>query len=111
MKKFMFLYTGGGGGAYGAPPTDPQMADIIKRWQAWLGSLGDTLVDGGNPFGSDVKSIASKGTVSDGSVGVQATGYTLITAESLDQAVKVAQGCPALEDGGDITVYEGLDVM
>jgi hypothetical protein len=111
MKKFMFLYTGGGGGTHGAPPTEAQMADIMKRWQAWLGSLGDVLVDGGNPFGSDVKNIVSNGAVSDGPVGVQATGYTLVAAESLDQAVKVAQGCPGLDDGADITVYEVLDVM
>ena len=59
MGKFVFLYTGG------------QMADTpeaqkaaMDAWMGWFGTLGDDIVDPGNPFGasSTVKSDGSPRT-------------------------------------------------
>jgi len=60
----------------------------------------------GNAFAPQAKSLASDGSVTDGPVGVMATGYTIIKADSLDEAVEMAKGCPGFIGGGDITVYE-----
>jgi hypothetical protein len=68
-------------------------------------------VDGGHPFTPVAKSIASDGTVSDGPVGTMATGYTIISADSLDAAVEQAKDCPVLQGGGQVTVYETFNVM
>jgi hypothetical protein len=57
------------------------------------------------------KSIASDGTVSDGPVGTMASGYSIIKADSLDAAVEMAKGCPVLQGGGQISVYETFPVM
>ena len=35
-------------------------------------------------------------------------GYTVVTAESLDDATSLAKGCPALDAGGGVEVYEAL---
>jgi hypothetical protein len=44
--------------------------------------------------------------VHDGAAGTPATGYSILTADSLNAATEIARGCPLLKSGGKITVYE-----
>lgn len=108
MANFVLLYTGGN---LPADATQAQQAAVMQAWLAWYGKLGSAVVDGGNPFTAVAKNIAGSGKVSDGPVGVMATGYTVIAADSLDAAVELARGCPQLQAGGQITVYETFPVM
>ena len=75
------------------------------EWGAWFGTLGSAIIDGGNPFGAStaVKSDGSTGAAS-GGLG----GYSIIEADSLELAAKLANGCPVLESGGSVEVYEAL---
>jgi hypothetical protein len=107
MANFVLIYSGGGS----MPATEAEQAAVIKAWGAWYDGLGSAVVDGGNPFTPNAKSIASDGTVRDGPVGTPATGYTIIKADSLDEAVAKAKGCPILQGGGQISVYETFNVM
>ena len=43
--------------------------------------------------------------------GGSASGYSVLQADSLDAAVAMSKGCPVLQGGATITVYETLDVM
>lgn len=104
MTNFVLIYSGGG-----MPETEAEQAAVMEAWGAWYGRLGDAIADGGNPF-SNVKSITSNGSVSDGPVGDRASGYTVLTADSLDDAVEMAKGCPILESGGQISVYETMQM-
>jgi hypothetical protein len=79
--------------------------------RAWYDRLGSAVVDEGNPFTPVAKSIASDGTVRKGSVGTMASGYSIITADSLDAAVELAKSCPILQAGGQISLYETFNVM
>jgi hypothetical protein len=106
MASFVLLYTGGG-----MPATEAEQAKVLKTWEAWFGKLGSALVDGGNPFTPAAKTLSGKGAVSDGPVGVLATGYSIIKADSLNAAVDLAKGCPQLDSGGKITVYETFPAM
>ena len=106
MASFVLLYTGGSN-----PQTEAEQAAVMKAWTEWFGSLGSAVVDGGNPFTPMAKSIASNGKVSDGPIGTMATGYSIIKADSLDAAVRIAKGCPQLQSGGQISVYETFPVM
>ena len=106
MASFVLLYSGGS-----MPETEAEQAAVLAAWGDWYGRLGSAVVDGGNPFTPAAKSIASDGTVSDGPVGTMATGYTIISADSLDAAVEQAKGCPVLQSGGQISVYETFNVM
>ena len=105
MTNFLLLYSGGS-----MPETEAETAQVMKAWEEWYGKLGAAVVDGGNPM-RVAKSISSDGAVSDGPVGVLATGYTIVQAESLDEAVEMAKGCPVLLGDSDITVYETFQVM
>jgi hypothetical protein len=55
--------------------------------------------------------ISSNGTVSAGPIGTMATGYSVIKANSFDEAVKMAKGCPVLKDGAKNPVYETFNAM
>ena len=106
MAKFILIYTGGS-----MPETEAEQTAVMKAWEGWFGSLGSALVDPGNPFTPMAKRIAGDGRVSDGPVGTPATGYTILKADSLDAAVGMAKGCPVLQGGAQISVYEIMPVM
>ena len=106
MAKFVLLYSGGS-----MPETEAEQAATLQAWGAWYTGLGSAVVDPGNPFTPQAKSIASDGTVGDTPVGSMASGYTVIAADSLDSAVAMAKGCPILQAGGQISVYETFEIM
>jgi len=105
MAKFVLVFTGGG-----MPESEEEQAKVLAAWGAWYEGLGSALVDPGNPFGPAVQSITPDRSVSSGAVGTQASGYTILQAESLDGAVEMAKKCPMLDGNGQITVYEALDM-
>ena len=104
MADYVLLYGGGK-----MPETKEEQDAVMAAWNAWFGELGGALKDGGNPFSPASKSIGSDGAVSDG--GGSASGYSILTAGSLDEAVDKAKGCPVLQGGASITVYETFAVM
>jgi hypothetical protein len=107
MGKYVLLYQGGAGMMLTEEARNAELA----RWGVWYGQLGAAVVDGGNPFGPAAKRVLSSGEVADQAGGQMATGYTIVSAGSLDQAAQMAQGCPVLASGGEVTVYETFDVM
>ncbi len=106
MANFVLIYTGGG-----MPETEAAQAAVMQAWGKWFGGLGAALVDPGNPFSPAAKSIGGDGRVADGPIGTPATGYTILKADSLDEAVKMAKGCPVLQGGAQISVYEVFPAM
>jgi len=102
-NNYLLVYHGGG-----MPEGQEEQARVMQQWTDWFGVLGDRLVDGGNPV-SQTRRIAVGGSVSDASNGP--TGYSIIKAESLDQAVELAKGCPVLEGGASIEVAETFAAM
>ena len=104
MTDFALLYSGGG-----MPETEEEQARVMKAWNDWYADLGKAIKDGGNPFGA-AKTVGSDGSLRDGPAGSPYTGYTILTAESLDRAAELAKGSPALQ-GGNVTVYEIVEVM
>jgi hypothetical protein len=103
VAKFVLAYQGGG-----MPETEAEQQAVMEAWMNWFGQLGESVVDGGNPFGAS-KAIASDGSVQDGGT-ASLTGYSIVDAASLDDAVTKAKGCPVLTSGGSIDVYESMDI-
>ena len=56
MPKYVFAYHGGG-----MPESEEEQAVVMKAWGDWFETLGEKLVDGGNPTGPDAKTIDSDG--------------------------------------------------
>jgi len=65
----------------------------------------------GNPFSGSVNKIKPDGTMAKGPIGQRATGYSIIEAQSLDAATKLARGCPVIKGGAQVAVYETFNVM
>ena len=100
MGKFVLVYTGGG-----MPESEEEQAKVMGAWGAWYEGMGAAIVDGGNPFGPS-KNVTKNG-VSDGSVSAPAvTGYTIIAADSLDEAAAKVGNHPHLNYGGQVSVHE-----
>jgi hypothetical protein len=103
MAKFVLAYQGGG-----MAETEAEQQTAMEQWMNWFGQLGEAVVDGGNPFAAS-KTIASDGAVRDGGA-AGLTGYSIVEADSLDDAVGKAKGCPVLSSGGTIDVYEAMPI-
>jgi hypothetical protein len=106
MANYLLLYSGGS-----MPESEAEQQAVMAAWGAWYDKLGGALVDAGNPFTQMAKSISSDGKVSDGPAGTMASGYTIIKADSLDEAAALARGNPVLQGGAQITVFETFNVM
>jgi hypothetical protein len=106
VNDYVLLYSGGG-----MPETQEEVSQVMKAWDEWMHGLGDKLKDGGNPFAPMAKSVSADGKVSDGPMGSMATGYSIVMADSMDEAVEMAKTCPVTLGGASITVYETFKVM
>ena len=104
--NYVILYSGGR-----MPESESEQKAILQDWENWYSRIGNALVDAGNPFGPKAKSITSDGMVMEDSEGCMPSGYSIIQADSLDSAVRMAQSCPILKDGARISVYETFSAM
>ncbi|MBT8199399.1 MAG: hypothetical protein KJO36_02665 [Acidimicrobiia bacterium] len=103
MANYVLAYAGGS-----IPETEADQARVMEAWNNWYGELGSAIVDGGAPFGQ-AKTIDGNGAVSEAGA-ERLTGYTVISADSIDSAVTHAKGCPIFDDGGMVSVYETVDM-
>jgi hypothetical protein len=104
MANYVLVFIGGS-----VPETEAAQQQVMADWGTWYGGLGAAVVDPGTPFGPS-KTVAADGSVSDGAASAL-TGYTILTADSLDAATEMSKGCPILADGaGSIEVYETLEM-
>ncbi len=106
MVNYLLLYSGGS-----MPETEAEQKAVLAEWEAWFGSLGAAVVDGGNPFTPAAKTIHHDGKVTDGSGGPMPSGYSILKAGSLDEATQMAKGCPVLKAGAAVMVFETFNAM
>jgi hypothetical protein len=76
--------------------------EIMEAWGQWFGSIADKIVDQGG-FHGGAKEISDAGT-KDLPMGMDSiTGYTIIEAESFEEAERLAHTNPYI---ASIRVYE-----
>lgn len=102
---FLLLYKGGR-----MPEGEEETRQVMGAWESWLGKYHESISDAGNPFTPAGKTISADGSVGDAPAGGP-SGYTVVKADSLDEAVTIAKGCPVLLGGASITVHETFDAM
>ncbi|MGI9373728.1 MAG: hypothetical protein ACR2OJ_14650 [Hyphomicrobiales bacterium] len=102
MPKFVFVYHGGT-----MPETPEEGEKVMAAWGAWFQSMGDAVVDGGNPVGMS-KTVTANGVEDNGGAN-PISGYTLVSAETIDAACELAKGCPILAHG-TVEVAEAIEM-
>ena len=105
MAKYLFVYHGDAE----MPESEEEIAAIMDAWGAWFGTMGAAVIDGGNPVGGN-NTVNSDKSVSEGGGANPATGYSLVEATDLEDALAKAKGCPVLEAGGSVEVAEAFDM-
>ena len=102
MSNYIFAYHGG------KKPESPEAgAELMAKWQAWIGGLGDAMVNPGTPLGMS-KTVSSNGVSDDGGSN-PLSGFSIVKADSMDAALEMAKGCPHL-DHGTIEVAEMMEM-
>ena len=92
MKKFLLLH-------YGFEMPTPE---IMAAWGKWFESMKDNIIDMGGHF-SGGREISKAGT-KDLPLGLDSiTGFTIVRADTLDDAEKMARSNPYISS---IRVYE-----
>jgi hypothetical protein len=106
MSEFIYLYRGG---QRGRSPEESQQ--IMEKWLGWMKNLtaSGNLKDPGQPLEAEGKVVKGKAgaTVTDGPFAEAKDlvgGFTLIEADSLAHAAKLAAGCPILDVDGAVEV-------
>ncbi len=99
MPDYIIAYHGGN-----KPETPEEGAKHMAKWKAWVGGLGDAVVNPGTPLGKS-KTVSSGG-VSDGGGSNALTGFSIVKADSMDAALEMAKACPFLDTGGTLEVAE-----
>jgi hypothetical protein len=97
MAKFLITYHGGG-----EMPADPaQREQMMSAFGAWVASVGEDMIDPGAPLGP-AKMVSGDGASEDKDHVVD--GYTLLNANSLDDAVEKVRNHPFISRGGTLRV-------
>jgi len=91
MNKYLLLH-------YGFEQPTPE---IMEKWKKWFELIADKMVDMGGFNGG--REISKKGTKELPWDMDSITGYNIITADSLDEAEKIASTNPYI---ASIRVYE-----
>lgn len=83
--------------------TEEQRGGRIRAWNGWFESMGSDVIERGRPVGA----AHEVGTCD---ADMRVGGYSLVTAESLDEALRMAEGCPGIDWGGGLEVGELLEL-
>lgn len=104
MPDFIFAYHGGG-----RPETEEEGAKVMAAWQAWFEGMGAAVRQPGNPVG--MSKTVSAGGVADNGGANPLSGYSVVSAASMDAACEMAKGCPMVADGsGSVEVAEIIEM-
>ena len=96
MKRFMLLHFG----------FEKPTPEIMQAWGKWFGSIADKSADNGG-FHGGAREISHDGT-SDLPMGMDSiTGFSIINAESLEEAEAIASDNPFI---ASIRVYEIMEM-
>jgi hypothetical protein len=105
MTEFLYLYRG-----YNADTSPTDRQQTMQQWMAWMKDLGEKgyLKTVGTPLEKSGKLVGGKNKiVSDGPFAETKdliSGYTIVQAKDIDDAVTASLGCPIFQAGGSVEV-------
>ena len=95
-----------------AQPTQDQMDLYMVQWMKWINDISNhgQLADGGNHFSYSGKVLRANNGISEKPYTANnesVSGYILILAKNMDDAVGIAKKCPILQgEGTSVEVRE-----
>ena len=101
MPKYVLAYHGGD-----KPKTPEEGAKNMAAWQAWLGGLGEAVINPGTPL-SGTQTVSLDGVSPSSST---MSGFTVVEAGSIDAAIAMAKSSPFLKTKGTIDVSEVMEL-
>lgn len=105
MPKYLLAYHGG------TMPSSPEEGQkVMKAWTDWIVGLGKAMIDPGNPTGP-ARTLSPGNKVGEGGGAGAISGYSILEAASLDDALRLCEGCPQLSANGSIEIAEIVPVM
>ncbi len=108
MTDFMMIFRSAPMGDHMPSPEEIQAS--IKQWQDWIGGIaaqGKFLST--NQLGGQGKVLKADGITTDGpyvELKEIVGGYIIVKAETIEEAMEFAAGCPVLHYGGNVEVRE-----
>ncbi len=100
MPNYLFVYHGGK-----TPETEEDVEKTMADWGAWFENMGENLVEPGNPVSQSYTVFSDR--VEDNGGANPVSGYSIVSADSIEAATKIAEGCPMVVDGsGNVEVAE-----
>jgi hypothetical protein len=107
MEDFVFLFR--------QPDMDrshlsqSEMQAIFKKWDNWFGGIAaqGKISNMGIRLVAPGKVLKAGGVITDGpfvEIRERLGGFIVVKADSLDEAVTLAHGCPALEFNGSVEI-------
>jgi hypothetical protein len=103
MPNYLITYLGGD-----QPSTPEQGKQNFARYQEWLASLGADLVSPMNPI-KNTRTVNPDGSVRDSGTTAM-SGYTILSADSMEAALEKAKACPFLDMNGSLEVSEMIEM-
>lgn len=110
MRQYLYLFRGG------ESSTPEEMEKSMQRWTEWIENLSKegTFVSG-LPLDREGKVMTGQSRVlTDGpfTEGKEVVGgYSIVNANSLEEAVEHLKGCPIFEEGGSAEVRKLLSMQ
>ena len=110
MKDFLLVYRTD----YNTMPkasSPEEMQASTKRWMDWIGGIAaqNKLTDRGNRLVPSGKVVKAGNVIADGpyaEIKESIIGYSIVKADSINEATEFAKGCPILKIGGNVEVRE-----
>ncbi len=113
MKEFMMLFHSENTTNDQAPSPE-QMQAMVAQWQEWIGGIaGQGKFVSTNALTPVGATVDASGVVTDGpyaEVKEMVGGYLICKTDSLEDAIKLTEGCPTLGYGGKVEVREFMEI-
>jgi hypothetical protein len=115
MARFLFVYRNSRE-SYGSMSPE-EMQQMLQKWQTWIteGLRKGWMVEAGDGLKKEGRVVNARKVISDGpfiEVKEVVGGFSIVQADTLDDAADLAKGCPIFLRGGSVEVrpLQGFDM-
>jgi hypothetical protein len=113
MKDFLLVFRNDFASIPKGSPEEMQA--LTKKWMDWVGGIAaqNKLTDRGSSLAGGGKVVRPNNVITDGpytEIKEVVGGYTIVKADSIEEAAELASDCPIFSYGGNVEVRE-INVM